>query len=170
MAKQPRLSRKSHSDHSQSSEAKRDYEIGYGRPPKHSRFKRGKSGNPNGRPKRQRNVRRVVEDVLSQRITIREGDRTRSLSKLDGVVLTIINKALSGDAKTLPLLITLLRSLGLTNEVPEPTGTEPVTTHDSEIIADFLRRHGTCTETGIPPKPKPTIDSVRLHGRRRNHE
>ena len=27
-----------------------DYEVGYGKPPKHTQFKRGQSGNPNGRP------------------------------------------------------------------------------------------------------------------------
>jgi hypothetical protein len=146
MAKPPRLPKKHHLNEYPQSEAKRDYEIGYGRPPEHSRFKPGKSGNTKGRPRGRRNVRTVVEDVLSQRITIREGDRTRSLSKLDGLVLTMVNKALGGDAKALPPLIALLRSVGLINEAPEPASTEPITANDSEIVAEFIRRHGTSTE------------------------
>ena len=121
MAKRPPPPKTSQRDHGQSSETPPDYEIGYGRPPVHSRFKPGQSGNPKGRPKGHRNVRTVVEEALNKRITIREGDRTRSLSKLDGVVLTIVNKALQGDAKAQTALIALLRSLGMTAEVPEPT-------------------------------------------------
>ncbi len=146
MAKHPRLTRKSQRDHRHSAAAKRDYEIGYGRPPQHSRFKPGESGNDKGRPKGRRNVRTVVEEVLNQRITIREGDRTRSLRKLDGVVLTMVNKALQGDVKAQASVLALLRSVGMTAEVPEPSSTEPVTAHDPDIIADFLRRHGTSTE------------------------
>ncbi len=155
MAKHPRPPKKSRPNDSYPSGVKRDYEIGYGRPPEHSRFKPGKSGNTKGRPKGRRNVRTVVEDVLNQRITIREGDRTRSLSKLDGLVLTMVNKALSGDAKALPPLIALLRSVGFINEVPEPTGGEPITAHDGEIIADFLRRHGKSMENATPSENEP---------------
>src|SRR6516225_1371379 len=60
------------------------FSVGYGRPPVHSRFKPGQSGNPKGRRKGQRNVRTVVDGELSQRIRVREGNRTRSLTKLDG--------------------------------------------------------------------------------------
>ena len=45
--------------------------VGYGRPPVHTRFKAGQSGNPRGRRKGQRNVHTVVDEALSQRITIR---------------------------------------------------------------------------------------------------
>ncbi len=88
MAKHGRLPTKSQGDHSRSSQAAPDYEIGYGRPPVQSRFKPGKSGNLKGRPKGRPNVRTVVEEALNQRIVIREGERTRSVSKLKGLVLT----------------------------------------------------------------------------------
>jgi hypothetical protein len=142
MAKHPRLSKSPQRDHDQSLEAAPDYEIGFRQPPVHRRFKPGQTGNPKGRPKGRRKVRTAVEEALNQRITIREGDRTHSLSKLDGFVLTILNKALQGDAKAQTALIQLIRSVGMTEEMPEPTSTEPVTAHDDEIIADFLRRHG----------------------------
>jgi hypothetical protein len=75
------------------------FSVGYGRPPVHSRFKPGQSGNPKGRRKGQRNVRTVVDGELSQRITVREGNRTRSLTKLDAFVVTLVNAALKGDAR-----------------------------------------------------------------------
>src|SRR5215475_5541108 len=100
------------------------YVVGYGRPPVHTRFKPGQSGNKRGRPKRQRNVRTVVEETLNQRIKIRDGNGSRSLTKLDGVVLTVINGALKGDPKTLTAFISLLRSLGMINEAPVAQDTD----------------------------------------------
>ena len=71
-----------------------NYAVGYGRPPVHTRFQRGRSGNPKGRRKGQRNVRTIVDETSNQRITIREGDRSRSVTKLDAVVLTIFSARL----------------------------------------------------------------------------
>ena len=85
MSKRPRYS-KTNGDHS--------YSVGYGKPPAHTQFKPGQSGNPKGRRKGPRNVRTVVEEALNQRIRIKEGDRIRSLTKLDGVILTMVTAAL----------------------------------------------------------------------------
>ena len=171
MAKHPRLPKSSQRDHDQSLEAVPDYEIGFRRPPVRRRFKPGQTGNPKGRPKGRRKVRTVVEEALNQRITIREGDRTRSLPKLDGVVLTMVNKALQGDAKALTALIQLIRSVGMTEEMPEPTSTEPVTAHDGEIIADFLRRHGTSTNNAAAADENAIDNRQSTHpGKGRSHE
>ena len=56
------------------------FEVGYGRPPLHSRFKPGQSGNPKGRAKQSRNMRTIVQQVLSENMQIREGGRLRRMS------------------------------------------------------------------------------------------
>jgi hypothetical protein len=148
MTKAPKdFSKTSQRDHD---EPLTDYEIGYGGPPKDGQFKPGKSGNPKGKPKRRRKVRTVIEEALDQKIKIRERDRSRSVSKLEGIVMTMVNKALQGDAKAQSNLMGLLRSAGLISEAPEPTNAEPVTAHDDEIIADFLRRRERSTEITPP--------------------
>ena len=152
MAKRPRPPTASPSDHGQSSDAPPAYEIGRGRPPVHSRFKPGQSGNPKGRRKGVRNKRTVVEQALNKRITIREDGRERSLSKFEVLVLTMLNKALQGDVKTQIALFGLLRSFGMIGQEPEPTATEPVTAHDDEIIADFLRRYRASTDGPVGPE------------------
>jgi Family of unknown function (DUF5681) len=114
--------------------------VGYRRPPVHTQFKPSQSGNPKGRRKGQRNVHTVLNETLNQRITIREGDRTRSLTKLDGVILTMVSNALKGDAKAQASLITMMRSLGMIGEAPAVADAQPFTANDDAVLADFLRR------------------------------
>jgi len=118
------------------------YEIGYGRPPKQTRFKPGQSGNPKGRPKHRRNLRTLVEDALNETVTIREGDRMRTLAKSEALVRTLVNGALMKDAKALQALLAIMRATGL---IAEETAIDPspeLDPEDEALIADFLRRQG----------------------------
>jgi len=138
MAKHPHLA-KGGAQPASSEEAEPSYRVGYGRTPVHGRFKPGhpKRG---GRRKGQRNRRTVVDEVLNQKITIREGNRTRSVTKFEAMILQITNEALSGNAKAQANLIALVRSLDLMGGPVEATNTEPLTSDDPSVISDFLDR------------------------------
>ena len=58
----------------------KDYEVGYRKPPKHTQFKEGQSGNPAGRPKGTNNLKTDLIEELGEQILIREGDRTFTVS------------------------------------------------------------------------------------------
>jgi hypothetical protein len=149
MAKRPRRPKTQRRDRDRSSEPPPDYEIGYRRPPPDRRWEPGQSGNPKGRPKRDQNLRTVIEEALHETTELREEGRSRFVSKKQALVLSTLNKAVKGDPKA-RTAFALLRPM--TAETPEPTSTEPVTTHDAEIIADFFRRHGVPVESATAPE------------------
>src|SRR5262245_17518328 len=84
-----------------------DYLVGYGKPPVATRFKPGQSGNPRGRPKGHRNFRTVVDEMLNERVTIREGDRRRVVTKREALIRSHINNALRGDWKAVISVINI---------------------------------------------------------------
>src|SRR5205085_10093153 len=59
------------------------YDLGYGKPPEHSRFKPGQSGNPKGRPKAARSLRSIVHDLLNERITDRADGKQQRIRRLE---------------------------------------------------------------------------------------
>jgi hypothetical protein len=79
--------------------------VGYRHPPKQSQFAKGRSGNPNGRPKGVRNFATVIEAELNTKIPITENGKRRSISKREAVAKQLVNRAASGDTKAIPLLL-----------------------------------------------------------------
>jgi len=73
--------------------------IGYRNPPKHSQFRKGQSGNPRGRPKGARNFATVLEHALMDKVIANENGQRKAISKLEALVMQMINKAISGDAR-----------------------------------------------------------------------
>jgi hypothetical protein len=92
-------------------EQKLDYEIGYGKPPSASRFRKGESGNPAGRPRGSKNLATLFEKELKERIRINENGRSRSINKQEAMVKYLVNKALSGDRRLLQLMLEEVRLL-----------------------------------------------------------
>jgi hypothetical protein len=70
---------------------------GYGKPPEHSRFKKGQSGNPHGRPKGSKNLRTLMLEELQKKVSIPANGKIRKLSKGQVVVMNWINQMMQGD-------------------------------------------------------------------------
>jgi hypothetical protein len=87
--------------------------VGYGRPPDHTQFQKGTSGNPKGRPKKSRNAKTIIRRVLDSTVTVREGDRTRTVSKLEGIILRQVEAALKGDPKAALAALRMMAQVGL---------------------------------------------------------
>ena len=85
-----------------------DYAVGYGNPPKASRFKPGQSGNPKGRPKGSRSARALLDRALSTPITITENGKSRTVQHREALFKSLTAKALKGDMRSLALIIKLM--------------------------------------------------------------
>jgi len=113
-----------------------NYEVGYRKPPQHSQFKPGQSGNPSGRPKGTKNLASVLEQELRETVTIAENGRRRRVTKLDAAVKQLVNKAASGDGGSLQFLFRLLQS-----SQPESASVATLSSEiDEQVKRDLLRK------------------------------
>lgn len=85
----------------------RSYEVGYGKPPKHSRFKPGQSGNPKGRKPGSRNVMTLLAETLFDTVKVRENGKVRRVPAIQACLLNLRNQAIKGDPKALDRFIRL---------------------------------------------------------------
>ena len=121
----------------------RDDDAGYGKPPRHSQFKKGKSGNPKGRPKGSRNFATDVKKTLVDLVRLTEHGKSRTVSTQYAALMQLREKALSGDARALDGLIKLAR---LYNDEEMGEGADKLDATDAEILeahaAKVLRQAG----------------------------
>jgi hypothetical protein len=80
-------------------------EIGYKNPPKQFQFRKGKSGNPEGRPKGRLNGRALLAKMLTERVTIKQGNRTRVVQKREALLHMLMSMAMKGDLKAAAFLL-----------------------------------------------------------------
>ena len=112
--------------------------IGYGRPPVHTRFKPGKSGNPTGRPKSSRNLRTIIHDALTAKIVLPDGKGKRSVSRLEGIVLRQIECALNGNDKATLATLKMAAQVGLLDGPESETETASLSPSEKEMMEELL--------------------------------
>ena len=88
------------------------YEIGYKRPPKASQFKKGRSGNPKGRPKGSNNFVTLLEQELGQSIVVNENGKKKTVTRMQAMVKRMVNGALQGETRAMLTLVEILKRTG----------------------------------------------------------
>lgn len=83
----------------------RNYEIGYGKPPRHMQFRKGQSGNPKGRPPGAKNTVTLLNEALDETVIVTENGRRKTITKKQAIVKQIVNKAAGGDYRAIQLLL-----------------------------------------------------------------
>ena len=112
------------------------YTIGYRKPPKHTQFKPGTSGNPKGRPKGTKNLSTDLAEEFAMRISVKENGRQIKISKQRALVKSLLGRALQGDIRSANTVLNMfLRLLP-----PEELGADDYefTQTDDQVLEEFL--------------------------------
>ena len=128
-----------------------DHSVGYGRPPVHTRFKKGISGNPHGRPKGTRNFATILLATLREKVVFNENGKRMVITKLDAILKQLVNKAASGDLRATSQIVSLT-----------PTAEEASAEHmdskevlhalDERVVLNILKRYTQSTQVkGVSP-------------------
>lgn len=81
-----------------------DDDVGYGKPPRAHQFKPGQSGNPKGRPKGKKNEATMLDELLFQKIKIRESGRERRITVFEAMLRRFAEDSLKGNIKAATFL------------------------------------------------------------------
>ena len=117
--------------------------VGYGKPPKHTQFKKGQSGNPKGRPKQVQAhmpVSRIIRHSLSEEVQGFVNGKTRKMTKLAAIIEVQSAKALKGDTRAAKLVIDLgHKHIAPHQTLEELRGDRPLFTFTEEEAARFSK-------------------------------
>lgn len=116
------------------------HQVGYGKPPKHSQFKPGKSGNPQGRTKGTKNLRTDLAEELSEKIVVHEGGSSQKISKQRALVKALVTRTLQGDGPAAKSLLPMMMRLLDTGEGTQPEEPGGLHADELEILEAYKKR------------------------------
>ena len=116
-----------------------EYQIGYGKPPTDTQFRKGKSGNPKGRPKGSKNSATLLKEMLAEKVIISEGGKRKKITKQAAMYKQLANKAASGDLRSIREVLNETRQIEQRGET-NPPETIPFTETENEVIGEIIRR------------------------------
>jgi hypothetical protein len=116
-----------------------DYKVGPGRPPLHTRFRKGQSGNPGGRSKK--NLPALLADALNEPVFVTIDGERRKITKREAVVHQLVNKSTTADLRATKMLFDMMKDAeqkaGVAAPAPEP---RPLDEADKEVLQNFVER------------------------------
>lgn len=116
--------------------------VGFCRPPQATRFRKGISGNPKGRPKGSLNVATAFVKALREKVVINEGGKRKTVTKLEAALKQLVNKAASGEMSALKQLVELARDAEAKQSTASASQASAFSNIDQEVIEGILTRFG----------------------------
>src|SRR5438067_9445615 len=115
------------------------YQVGPGRPPLHTRFKKGQSGNPGGRSTK--SLPALLADALNETVVVTIDGRRRTIAKREAIVTQMVDKSASADLRATKMLVDMMQEVehkaGVAAPLPEP---RPLAAADKEVVQLFVAR------------------------------
>jgi hypothetical protein len=149
-----------------------DYEVGYGKPPKETRFKPGQSGNPRGRPKGSKNktshipaeneerLKKVILEECYRKIGVRDGDRLVEIPVIQAVVRSLALTAAKGNLRAQRMLTEQLKWVERERKAEHDELLKTMIEYKTSWQLELARR----AELGIAgPRPYPHPDDIHIN-------
>lgn len=115
-----------------------DYQVGYRRPPRASRFQKGRSGNPRGRKKGSRNLDQIVQQVAKETVTVVHKGKSIKMPADEVLIRKVSADALQGDPKAREQMLQLLKEYSPADTTLPPGQIDNAEDHN--LIAQALER------------------------------
>ena len=139
-----------------------DYRVGPGRPPKAYQFKPGQSGNPKGARRKPGSIapdlKSLFERALSEKVTLRQGEREKIITKAAAGIEQLVNQFAKGDRHARRDLLALAERFKIDllpgqGAALEQSVATALSANDEALLADYVRRHA------VQPAPSDDIDA-----------
>src|SRR5438874_13488496 len=112
--------------------------VGYSKPPRHSRFVKGQSGNPQGRPSGAKNLKTLLNKALNELVIVTENGGHRKISKREAIITQLVNRSAKADLKAIQILLGMLRDIE--GHAADATDADVFTEADEQIIQRIRAR------------------------------
>ena len=124
------------------SDKQRDYEVGYGKPPRHTRFRKGQSGNPRGRPKESKNLATLLKEALNEPVIVAKDGGRRKITMREAIIKQLVKRSATADLRATKILLDLVCDIEGHGE-PGSAETRAFTEVDKKVIEQLRARFAT---------------------------
>jgi hypothetical protein len=123
------------------------YAVGYKKPPERTRFQKGKSGNPRGRPAGSKNLATILAKALDEKVMVVENGKRRRVSKREAIITQLVNRSAQADLKAAQMVLDMIHDVERRGEDETSQG-GPFAAEDEQIIEHLKERLGS---REVPP-------------------
>jgi Family of unknown function (DUF5681) len=116
-----------------------EYEVGYGKPPRHTRFVKGRSGNPRGRPPGTKNLKTLLSEALNEPVIVTENGGSRKVTKRQAIITQLVNRSATADFRAIKILLDIVRDIERQTEPTAPE-TSDFSEADEKVLEQIRAR------------------------------
>ena len=119
-------------------ESKRDYKIGYGKPPRGRPFQKGQSGNPRG--PRRKDLSALLIAALNEPVYATIDGRRRKITKREAIITQMVNESASANLRATKMLFDMMKEVEQKAGAAAPPEPTKLTATDREVVELFVAR------------------------------